>query len=59
MADPVYKIVEDVGTSEKSISKAIDNVRWSPKTGQVGKRESHLGAAGWPEVRHDEYAQKT
>ena len=25
MADPIYKVVEVVGTSEQSISKAIDN----------------------------------
>jgi flavin-binding protein dodecin len=25
MADPIYKVVEVVGTSEQNISKAIDN----------------------------------
>jgi hypothetical protein len=33
-------------------------VRWSPKTGQVAKRESPLGAAGWLGVRHGEDAQE-
>ena len=27
MADPIYKVVEVVGTSEQSISKAIDNAK--------------------------------
>ena len=34
-------------------------VRWTPKTGQVAKRESPLGSAGWPEVRYDQYAEET
>jgi hypothetical protein len=34
-------------------------LRWSPKTGQVAKRESGLGTAGWPEVRLVEYAEET
>jgi hypothetical protein len=33
-------------------------LRWSPKTGQVAKRESPLGAAGRPGVRHGENAQE-
>jgi hypothetical protein len=34
-------------------------VRWTPKTGQVAKRESPLGTAGWPEVRLVEYSEET
>jgi hypothetical protein len=34
-------------------------LRWSPKTGQVLKRESPLGAVGWPGVRDGEYAEET
>src|SRR5690349_14181621 len=34
------------------------HVRWSPKTGQVGKRESSLGTAVWPEVRLVEYTEE-
>ena len=34
-------------------------VRWSPETGQVAKRESLLGAAGGPKVRHDQYSKET
>ena len=32
-------------------------VRWTPETGQVAKRESPLGTADWPEVRHDQYSE--
>jgi len=35
-----------------------DEVRWSPKTGQVAKRESPLGTAAWPEVRHGKYTEE-
>ena len=42
MADPVYKIVEVVGTSEKSISKAIDNA--------INKTSGTLRNLGWFEV---------
>jgi flavin-binding protein dodecin len=42
MADPVYKIVEVVGTSEKSISKAIDNA--------INKTSGTLHNLGWFEV---------
>jgi hypothetical protein len=42
MTDPVYKIVEVVGTSEASISKAIDNA--------VGKASGTLRNLGWFEV---------
>jgi hypothetical protein len=34
-------------------------VRWTPETGQVAKRESSLGAAGRPKVRHDQYSEET
>jgi predicted transposase YbfD/YdcC len=33
-------------------------LRWPPKTGQAAKRESSLGTAGWPEVRHVEYTEE-
>jgi hypothetical protein len=33
-------------------------LRWSPKTGQVAKRESPFGTAGLPEVRHGEYTEE-
>jgi dodecin len=42
MADPVYKIVEVVGTSEQSISKAIGNA--------VNKASGTLRNLGWFEV---------
>ena len=42
MPDPVYKIVEVVGTSEVSISKAIDNA--------VNKASGTLRNLGWFEV---------
>ena len=42
MPDPVYKIVEVVGTSEVSISKAIDNA--------VNKASGSLRNLGWFEV---------
>ena len=35
-----------------------EHVRWSPKTGQVAKRESPFGTAGWPEVRHGKYTEE-
>jgi dodecin len=42
MADPIYKIVEVVGTSEQSISKAIDNA--------ISKASGTLRNLGWFEV---------
>jgi flavin-binding protein dodecin len=42
MTDPVYKIVEVVGTSEQSISKAID--------GAITKASGTLRNLGWFEV---------
>jgi hypothetical protein len=33
-------------------------LRWSPKTGQVAKRESLPGTVGWPEVRHGKYTEE-
>jgi circadian clock protein KaiC len=44
-----------------SVFKARDSriVRWTRKTGQVAKRESPLGTAGWPTVRHGKYTEET
>ena len=42
MAEPVYKVVEVVGTSEQSISTAIDNA--------IGKASETLRHIGWFEV---------
>jgi hypothetical protein len=42
MADPVYKVVEVVGTSEETISKAID--------GAINKAAGTLRNLGWFEV---------
>ncbi len=42
MTDPVYKVVEVVGTSAESISKAIDNA--------VAKAAGSLRNLGWFEV---------
>lgn len=42
MSDPVYKVVEVVGTSESSISKAIDNA--------IAKAAGSLRHIGWFEV---------
>ncbi|HUB45387.1 MAG TPA: dodecin [Acetobacteraceae bacterium] len=42
MSEPVYKVVEVVGTSEISISKAIDNA--------VAKASETLRHLGWFEV---------
>ena len=42
MSDPVYKVVEIVGTSEISISKAIE--------GAIAKASSSLRHLGWFEV---------
>lgn len=42
MADPVYKVVEIVGTSESSISKAIENA--------VAKASGSLRHLDWFEV---------
>jgi hypothetical protein len=36
----------------------LAKVRWPPKTGQVAKRESSVGTAGWPEVRLVEYTEE-
>jgi dodecin len=42
MADPVYKVVEIVGTSDKSISSAIENA--------IAKASDSLRHLGWFEV---------
>ena len=42
MNDPVYKIVDVVGTSEQSISKAIENA--------ISKASGTLRHLGWFEV---------
>ena len=42
MADPVYKVVEVVGTSEQSISKAIENA--------ITRASGTLRHLGWFEV---------
>ncbi len=42
MSDPVYKVVEIVGTSDKSISKAIENA--------IAKASGSLRHLGWFEV---------
>jgi flavin-binding protein dodecin len=42
MADPVYKIVDVVGTSQQSISNAIGNA--------IGKASGTLRNLGWFEV---------
>ena len=42
MSDPVYKVVEIVGTSDKSISMAIENA--------VAKASGSLRHLGWFEV---------
>jgi hypothetical protein len=42
MPEPVYKVVEIVGTSEQSISKAIDNA--------IAKAAGTLRRLGWFEV---------
>ena len=34
-------------------------LRWTPETGQVAKRESSLGTAAWPKVRHDQHTEET
>jgi dodecin len=42
MADPVYKVVEIVGTSDKSVSAAIENA--------IAKASGSLRHLGWFEV---------
>jgi len=42
MTDPVYKIVELVGTSEKSISDAIDNA--------IKRAAQSIRDLGWSEI---------
>jgi hypothetical protein len=42
-----------------AIRTVLYGMRWPPKTGQVAKRESSLGAACWPEVRLVEYSEET
>ena len=37
----------------------IKPLRWTPETGQVAKRESSLGTAAWPKVRHDQHTEET
>ena len=44
MSDPVYKVVEIVGSSEESVSKAIDRA--------IEKAALTLRNIGWFEVEH-------
>ena len=41
------------------VASRLRIVRWTPETGQVAKRESSLGVAVRPKVRHDQYAKET
>lgn len=50
--------VGDYNTPVPGISMGA-GVRWPPKTGQLVKRESSMGAASWPEVRLVEYTEET
>jgi hypothetical protein len=45
-------------TTENRGQYSREGLRWPPKTGQVAKRESPFGTAGWPEVRYGEYAEE-
>jgi hypothetical protein len=57
----VIEILRITGLRDRSALhrlSAIDGLRWSPKTGQVAKRESSLGTVGWLEVRLVEYTEK-
>ena len=36
----------------------VVELRWTPETGQVAKRESSLGVAGRPKVRHGQYSEE-
>ena len=62
-------IVRQLERGETTALEAIDSLlmeeltlretlRWSPKTGQVAKRKSPFGTAGWPEVRHGKYTEE-
>src|SRR4051812_41766931 len=42
----------------KILANGAFAVSWSPKTGQVGKRESSLGTAVWPEGRLVDYTEE-
>jgi hypothetical protein len=45
---------------QEQIARAFrERLRWSPETGQVAKRESLLGTADRPKVRHDQYSEET
>jgi hypothetical protein len=46
------------GTFAISIPLTMRKLRWTPKTGQVVKRESPLGTAGRPEVRRVQYSEE-
>ena len=47
-----------MGHGKSELTRRLLSVRWTPETGQVAKRESPLGTAGWPEVRHDQYTEE-
>ena len=58
-------IVRQLERGKTTALEAIDSLlmeeltlRWSPKTGQVAKRKSPFGTAGWPEVRHGKYTEE-
>ena len=56
-------LLANVARSASNVRKLCtgkpSGVRWSPETGQAAKRESLLGAADRPKVRHDQYSEET
>jgi type I restriction enzyme, S subunit len=53
------RFILDLAVRGKLVPQDPKDVRWTPETGQVVKRESSLGAAGRPKVRHDQYSEET
>jgi hypothetical protein len=47
------------GAQDRHSPRLAGALRWSPETGQAAKRESLLGAADRPQVRHDQYSEET
>jgi hypothetical protein len=52
------RIAPDGQIAIEALATACNALRWPPKTGQVAKRESQLGMAVWPKVRHGKYTEE-
>jgi methyl-accepting chemotaxis protein len=54
----VTTVIGRIDAVASAIAAAVEQLRWTPETGQVAKRESFLGTARRPKVRHGQYSEE-